>query len=164
MIKLENVSFSFGLSNISCRIPQGKLIGIMGANGAGKSTLLKGIAGILPPASGEIWLEHCKLSEMSAKQKSERLAYFAQNTRIHWDLSVYDVIALGLPTPTKDESAKVRSISAQFFFHIYSKNRFNNFQAANKPVCNWPVAALNKLRCCSPMNPLHRSILIIKSI
>ncbi|MDG2942891.1 ABC transporter ATP-binding protein [Exercitatus varius] len=147
MIKLENVSFSFGLSNVSCRIPQGKLIGIMGANGAGKSTLLKGIAGILPPASGEIWLEHCKLSEMSAKQKSERLAYFAQNTRIHWDLSVYDVIALGLPTPTKDESAKVRSISAQFFLSHLLEKPFRQLSGGEQ-------ARVQLARCCIKQAPL----------
>ncbi|QOF68368.1 ABC transporter ATP-binding protein [Actinobacillus sp. GY-402] len=147
MIKLENVSFSFGLSNVSCRIPQGKLIGIMGANGAGKSTLLKGIAGILPPASGEIWLEHCKLSEMSAKQKSERLAYFAQNTRIHWDLSVYDVIALGLPTPTKDESVKVRSISAQFFLSHLLEKPFRQLSGGEQ-------ARVQLARCCIKQAPL----------
>ncbi|MDG2954733.1 ABC transporter ATP-binding protein [Bisgaard Taxon 10/6] len=147
MIKLENVSFSFGLSNISCRIPQGKLIGIMGANGAGKSTLLKGIAGILPPASGEIWFGNDKLSEMSARQKSERLAYFAQNTRIHWDLSVYDVIALGLPTPTKDESAKVRSISAQFFLSHLLEKPFQQLSGGEK-------ARVQLARCCIKHAPL----------
>ncbi|MDG2959916.1 ABC transporter ATP-binding protein [Bisgaard Taxon 10/6] len=147
MIKLENVSFSFGLSNVSCRIPQGKLIGIMGANGAGKSTLLKGIAGILPPASGEIWFGNEKLSEMSAKQKSERLAYFAQNTRIHWDLSVYDVIALGLATPTKDESAKVRSISAQFFLSDLLEKPFQQLSGGEK-------ARVQLARCCIKQAPL----------
>ncbi|MDG2914506.1 ABC transporter ATP-binding protein [Bisgaard Taxon 10/6] len=147
MIKLENVSFSFGLSNISCRIPQGKLIGIMGANGAGKSTLLKGIAGILPPANGEIWLGNCKLSDMTAKQKSERLAYFAQNTRIHWDLSVYDIIALGLPTPTKDESAKVRAISAQFFLSHLLEKPFRQLSDGEK-------ARVQLARCCIKQAPL----------
>lgn len=147
MIKLENVSFSFGLSNISCRIPQGKLIGIMGANGAGKSTLLKGIAGILPPASGEIWFGNDKLSEMSARQKSERLAYFAQNTRIHWDLSVYDVIALGLPTPTKEESAKVRSISVQFFLSHLLERSFQQLSGGEK-------ARVQLARCCIKQAPL----------
>ena len=45
MIKIDNLSQAYGLTNVSCQIPQGKLVGIMGANGAGKSTLLKSIAG-----------------------------------------------------------------------------------------------------------------------
>ena len=99
MIKIENLSQPYGLKGIQCTIPTGKLVGIMGANGAGKSTLLKTLAGILPIISGEIWFDNLKLSTMTAEQKSQQLAYLAQNTEIHWDLSVYDVIALGLPNP-----------------------------------------------------------------
>ena len=147
MIKLENVSLTFGLSNISCHIPQGKLIGIMGANGAGKSTLLKSIAGILPLTSGEIWLGHCKLSAMSAKQKSEQLAYFAQNIHIHWDLSVYDVIALGLTIPTKDEAEKVRSVSEQFSISHLLEKPFQQLSGGEK-------ARVQLARCCIKQAPL----------
>ncbi len=147
MIKLENVSLTFGLSNISCHIPQGKLIGIMGANGAGKSTLLKSIAGILPLASGEIWLGNGKLSAMTAKQKSEQLAYFAQNTQIHWDLSVYDVIALGLTIPTKDEAAKVRLVSEQFSISHLLEKQFQQLSGGEK-------ARVQLARCCIKQAPL----------
>lgn len=147
MIKLENVSLAFGLSNISCHLPQGKLIGIMGANGAGKSTLLKSIAGILPLASGEIWLGNCKLSEMSAKQKSEQLAYFAQNTQIHWDLSVYDVIALGLTSPTKNEQDKVRLVSEQFSISHLLEKPFQQLSGGEK-------ARVQLARCCIKQAPL----------
>ncbi len=147
MIKLENVSLAFGLSNISCHIPQGKLIGIMGANGAGKSTLLKSIAGILPLTSGEIWLGNCKLSDMTAKQKSERLAYFAQNTQIHWDLSVYDVIALGLTILTKDETEKVRSVSEQFSISHLLEKPFQQLSGGEK-------ARVQLARCCIKQAPL----------
>lgn len=147
MIKLENVSLTFGLSNISCHIPQGKLIGIMGANGAGKSTLLKSIAGILPLASGEIWLGNGKLSAMTAKQKSEQLAYFAQNTQIHWDLSVYDVIALGLTIPTKDEAAKVRLVSEQFSISHLLEKPFQQLSGGEK-------ARVQLARCCIKQSPL----------
>lgn len=147
MIKLENVSLAFGLSNISCHIPQGKLIGIMGANGAGKSTLLKSIAGILPLTSGEIWLGNCKLSDMTAKQKSEQLAYFAQNTQIHWDLSVYDVIALGLTSPTKNEQEKVRSVSEQFSISHLLEKPFQQLSGGEK-------ARVQLARCCIKQAPL----------
>ena len=141
MIKIENLTQSYGLKNISCHLPQGKLIGIMGANGAGKSTLLKSIAGILPLTSGEIWLGHCKLSAMSAKQKSEQLAYFAQNIHIHWDLSVYDVIALGLTIPTKDEAEKVRSVSEQFSISHLLEKPFQHLSGGEK-------ARVQLARCC----------------
>ena len=116
MIKIENLSQPYGLKDINCTIPTGKLVGIMGANGAGKSTLLKTIAGILPIKSGEIWFDNHKLTTMTVEQKSQQLAYLAQNTEIHWDLSVYDVIALGLLNPLNrpKEQEKVQSISETF--------------------------------------------------
>ena len=147
MIKLEHVTLPYGLSDINCHIPQGKLIGIMGANGAGKSTLLKSIAGILPLTSGEIWFENCKLSDMTSKQKSERLAYFAQNTQIHWNLSVYDVIALGLASPTKNEQEKVRSVSEQFSISHLLEKPFQQLSGGEK-------ARVQLARCCIKQAPL----------
>lgn len=124
MIEIKNLSLPYGPHNINTRIPDGKFIGIMGANGAGKSSLLKAIAGILPVTNGEIWFGEQKLSEMSAAQKNRQFAYLAQNNRIHWDLSVYDVIALGLPYQLKPttEQTKVRSVSEMFSIsHLLEK-------------------------------------------
>ena len=116
MINITQLSQPYGLTNISCQIPKGKLVGIMGANGAGKSTLLKSIAGILPLKQGEIWFDDQPLSKMNATEKSQQIAYFAQNTQIHWDLSVYDVIALGLvaPLPKEKERSKIQAFSKKF--------------------------------------------------
>lgn len=124
VIKIENINLPERLNNVSCTIPQGKLIGIMGANGAGKSTLLKALAGILSLTNGEIWFGGQKLSAMSAAQKNQQFAYLAQDSRVHWDLSVYDVIALGLPyqLQTTAEQTKVRSVSEKFSIsHLLEK-------------------------------------------
>jgi len=42
------------VKNVSFDVPNGTVLGIVGANGAGKSTLVRAIAGILPPTSGRI--------------------------------------------------------------------------------------------------------------
>ena len=116
MIKIANLTQSYCLSDINCTLPSGKLIGIMGANGAGKSTLLKTIAAILPIKQGEVWFGVQPLSKMNAIEKSQHIAYLAQNTQIHWDLSVYDVIALGLatPLPKEKERSKIQAFSEKF--------------------------------------------------
>ena len=149
MIKIENLSQSYGLKGIHCTIPTGKLVGIMGANGAGKSTLLKTIAGILPIKSGEIWFDDNRLTAMSATQKSQQLAYLAQNTEIHWDLSVYDVIALGLPNPLHraKEQEKVRSISETFSVSHLLEKSFRQLSGGEK-------ARVQLARCCIKNTPL----------
>ncbi len=45
------------LNGIDLELYGGEAVGICGANGAGKSTLLKIISGIIPPTSGEIFVE-----------------------------------------------------------------------------------------------------------
>ena len=149
MIKIENLSQPYGLKDINCTIPTGKLVGIMGANGAGKSTLLKTIAGILPIKSGEIWFDDNRLTTMSAAQKSQQLAYLAQNTEIHWDLSVYDVIALGLPNPLNraKEQEKVRSISETFSVSHLLEKSFRQLSGGEK-------ARVQLARCCIKNAPL----------
>ena len=58
LIKLENISFSFGnrqiLENISFKINQGEILGILGPNGVGKSTIFNLITGLIKPDYGKI--------------------------------------------------------------------------------------------------------------
>ncbi|EHO46330.1 ABC transporter ATP-binding protein [Haemophilus sp. oral taxon 851] len=149
MIRIENLSQPYGLNNISCTLRKGKLIGIMGANGAGKSTLLKTIAGILPITKGEIYFGNNPLSKMSTTEKSQQLAYLAQDTNIHWDLSVYDVIALGLNSPLSSakERSKITEISKKFSIaHLLNKS-FQKLSGGEK-------ARVQLARCCIKNAPL----------
>lgn len=57
MIRVENLSFSYRrkepvLEDISFRVSQGEIFGILGPSGAGKSTLLKILIGLLPRYRG----------------------------------------------------------------------------------------------------------------
>jgi len=58
VIEAINVSKAFGdrvlYDNLNFRLPQGGIVGIIGANGAGKSTLFKMMGGLEKPTSGEI--------------------------------------------------------------------------------------------------------------
>lgn len=64
MIKIERLSYSFNhliLNNLSFKIREGEIHGIVGLSGAGKSTLLKLIAGQLPYQEGNIYLDGKRL-------------------------------------------------------------------------------------------------------
>lgn len=83
MIQLKQISLSVGnrqlFDNISCIIPTGAHMGVIGHNGAGKSTLLKVIAGIIPPSSGEITVS-----------KNSRIGYLPQEEILASELTVFD--------------------------------------------------------------------------
>ena len=149
MINIKQLSQPYGLTNISCQIPKGKLVGIMGANGAGKSTLLKTIAGILPLKQGEVWFDDQPLSKMNATEKSQHIAYLAQNTQIHWDLSVYDVIALGLaaPLPKEKERSKIQTFSEKFAVTHLLNKPFQQLSGGEK-------ARVQLARCCIKESPI----------
>ena len=58
IISLENISLSFGnrkiLDNISFKINQGQILGMLGPNGVGKSTIFNMITGLIKPDFGKI--------------------------------------------------------------------------------------------------------------
>jgi D-xylose transport system ATP-binding protein len=61
LLEIKGVSKSFGaveaLSKVDFRANVGEVMALVGDNGAGKSTLIKGIAGIYPFDSGEIFFD-----------------------------------------------------------------------------------------------------------
>ena len=61
MIEIKNLSKSYGdklvLKNLSIKIEDGKIFGLVGINGAGKSTLLRLISGIFEANTGSILVD-----------------------------------------------------------------------------------------------------------
>jgi ABC-type polysaccharide/polyol phosphate transport system ATPase subunit len=53
------------LKGVSFEVPEGQVLGVVGANGAGKSTLMRTVAGILPPNSGRVEV-HGRVSTLLA--------------------------------------------------------------------------------------------------
>ncbi|NJE12945.1 ABC transporter ATP-binding protein [Thermococcus sp. LS2] len=61
MIEVENLTKKFGdkvaVDEISFRVYDGEIYGLLGPNGSGKSTTMKILAGILKPTSGKVLVE-----------------------------------------------------------------------------------------------------------
>ena len=77
------------LTHLDLTIREGDYLCIVGDNGSGKSTLLRGLLGLLPPQSGEIW--------RSPELRRGNLGYLPQQTQAQRDFpaTVYEVVLSG---------------------------------------------------------------------
>jgi ABC-2 type transport system ATP-binding protein len=91
MITSSEATRRFGsltaVSDVSFRLPAGRIVGLVGSDGAGKTTLLRMIAAMLPPSSGAITVAgHDVVAERSGVR--ELTGYMPQRFGLYQDLSV----------------------------------------------------------------------------
>ena len=84
------------LDDISFSIKQGEFVGLIGPNGAGKSSLLRCLYGKNKPTSGTVFFREKRLQNYSRREVAQHIAVLVQEPPTQFDLSVYDVVALGL--------------------------------------------------------------------
>lgn len=83
-IELSNVSFQYPgrvgelLTNISLRIPKGKMVAIVGPSGGGKTTLLDLLLGFYPIERGQFLIDGVPFSEIDVVSFRQRIGYVPQ--------------------------------------------------------------------------------------
>ena len=97
MVTLNQVSRHFSNQNIALRdvsfhIPDGEVVGIIGASGAGKTTLFKLICGLLLPTSGEVWV----MEKDPLEQRNDIKRYISTLFVDSGILSQYDTVETNL--------------------------------------------------------------------
>ena len=77
------------LAHLNLSVREGDYLCVVGDNGSGKSTLLRGLLGLLPPRSGEIW--------RAPELRRGAIGYLPQQTRAQRDFpaTVYEVVLSG---------------------------------------------------------------------
>ncbi|WP_199610993.1 ABC transporter ATP-binding protein [Flocculibacter collagenilyticus] len=84
------------LNGITFTIATGSFTGLVGPNGAGKSSLLRCLYRFHQPASGDISFNNKSLSHWSATDYAKQVAVVLQETPSQFNLTVFDVVGLGL--------------------------------------------------------------------
>jgi len=81
-LRIRGISYSYNgikaLQGVEFSICKGEIIGLLGRNGAGKSTFLRCLMGLLPPESGEIWLEGKPIHGIPVFELAKKIAYVPQ--------------------------------------------------------------------------------------
>ncbi|MFC7640979.1 ABC transporter ATP-binding protein [Streptosporangium lutulentum] len=103
-LRVEGVSVVIAgralVRDVSLHVVPGEVVALVGPNGAGKSTLLRTFYRALRPTSGRVLLDGEDVWGMTGKWLARRLAAVLQEAPGEFELTVYDVVAMGR-TPYK---------------------------------------------------------------
>ena len=96
IIEFENISLSYGnrqiLENISFKINEGQIFGMLGPNGVGKSTIFNLITGLINPGTGRIKIAGEDVTEYPVylRTKKFKVGYVPQYGGFFNDLTLHD--------------------------------------------------------------------------
>ncbi len=76
------------IENLNLKIPEGKIVGLLGPNGCGKTTLIKMAAGLLQPTSGQILVCQKPVSDIT----NSYISYLPERTYFDSSMKVSQLI------------------------------------------------------------------------
>ncbi|MFC5541871.1 ABC transporter ATP-binding protein [Ureibacillus suwonensis] len=104
-IEVKNVNFGYGeteiLKDINLQVREGEFIVLMGPSGSGKSTFLRLLTNLEKPTSGEILIDHLKLT----KEIPDLAVVFQDYSLFPW-LTAEENIVLALKKKWKGKKSK----------------------------------------------------------
>ena len=120
LIKLEGIEKGFGdrkvLDGLDLEVYAGETLVIIGRSGVGKSTILKHIAGLLPPDSGEVWVEGQEVEKLKEEELNElrkKMGVVFQYAALFDSLTVFENVAFRLLRDFKMTRSKAVEVVRQ---------------------------------------------------
>jgi branched-chain amino acid transport system ATP-binding protein len=119
MLKLKDIDLAYGpiaaVRKASIDVAAGEVVAIVGGNGAGKSTLLKGIAGLMPVGSGQIFFDGEEITRLAPHKRVARgIALSPEGRQVFPDQTVYDNLTLGAYFRRLSNDALEAEVEEQF--------------------------------------------------
>ena len=124
LLNIQNLHFRYpntdkdAVCDISCEVPRGEVLAIMGANGSGKTTLIHLISGLLRPSAGEITIDGKPCSRVKLHQLAGKVGIVFQDPDLLLQAeTVRDEVAFGpknLKFPKKDLEERVDRTLTRF--------------------------------------------------
>ena len=101
MLSAEQVSFRYApdgplvVDDVSVRLAEGALVGILGPNGSGKTTLLRLLSGTRRPSAGRVMLGDQPLDRLSRRDVARRIAVVPQETELAFEYAAIEIVLMG---------------------------------------------------------------------
>lgn len=124
LLNIQNLHFRYpntdrdAVCGISCEVPRGEVLAIMGANGSGKTTLIHLIAGLLRPSAGEMRIDGKLCNRMKLHQLAGKVGIVFQDPDLLLQAeTVRDEVAFGpknLKFPKKTLEERVDKTLTRF--------------------------------------------------
>jgi iron complex transport system ATP-binding protein len=96
---IEHLTWSYRTKplfhDLNTTFMQDAFIAIVGPNGSGKTTLLKHLLGAVVGQSGVVKLFNQPLHEYSQRRMAQRVSYVPQQSKLEYDFTVYECVAMG---------------------------------------------------------------------
>lgn len=99
------------IKGISLDIQSGEVVGLLGPNGAGKTTTFYMICGLIPPSSGNIYLDGVDITNVPLHKRARMsIGYLPQESSIFKDLTVEENLLLGAEILYKDTAVQEQKV------------------------------------------------------
>ena len=140
MLEVQNFSKqyrgteSYSAKNISFRVNDGEVVGLVGSNGAGKSTTIKSIVGILPFHEGKIIVNGFDVSKDSAKAK-QTVGYVPDDHSVYEKLTgkeYVDYMGSLFGVSKKDKQERLDYYSSIFEIKAALNNQISSYSHGMK--------------------------------
>lgn len=136
------------IQGLDLAIPQGQITTLVGPNGCGKSTLLRGMARLLKPKGGTVYLEGDAIAHLPTKELAKRLGILPQSPSAPEGLTVRELVAQGryphqnwLQQWSKDDELQVEAAIATTHLQAFANRPLDTLSGGQRQRA-WIAMAL----------------------
>jgi iron complex transport system ATP-binding protein len=136
------------IQDLDLAILQGQITTLVGPNGCGKSTLLRGMARLLRPKSGTVYLDGDAIAHLPTKDLAKRLGILPQSPAAPEGLTVRELVAQGryphqtwLQQWSKQDELKVEEAIATTHLHEFANRPLDTLSGGQRQRA-WIAMAL----------------------
>ena len=116
-LELKKISISFGnreiLNNLSLKVNDGQILGMLGPNGVGKSTIFNLITGLVKPKFGEVIISGENATDYPIYERTSKfkIGYVPQYGGYFHEMTTYDNLKSIAEIQIKDTSKRFEKIN-----------------------------------------------------